>query len=151
MIALVRGVESNVPQAIHRTALDLGGNKITIDGKDRMALGPIAGGAIKLTPDEHVTIALGIGEGIETALSLQRPPEWTGTVAGLVVDFRQRYWRKFPLLDHIETLAVAVDHDEAGERATIEVAERWAEREVLIFEACSDGADLNDIVSKAAP
>ena len=149
MIALVRGVESNVPQAIHRTALDLGGNKITIDGKDRMALGPIAGGAIKLTPDEHVTIALGIGEGIETALSLQRLPEWTGSPVWSLISASGI--GKFPLLDHIETLAVAVDHDEAGERATIEVAERWAEREVLIFEACSDGADLNDIVSKAAP
>jgi hypothetical protein len=38
MIALARDIASNAPQAIHRTALDSNGNKIAIDGKDRMAV-----------------------------------------------------------------------------------------------------------------
>src|SRR5262245_62552860 len=96
MIALVRNIESNEPQAIHRTALDHGGNKITIDGKDRMALGPISGGAIKLTADENVTIALGIAEGIETALSLQQLPEWQGSPVWSLIS--ESGIRKFPLL-----------------------------------------------------
>jgi len=144
MIALVRNIESNEPQAIHRTAVDHGGNKITIDGKDRMALGPIGGGAIKLTADENVTIALGIAEGIETALSLQQLPEWQGSPVWSLIS--ESGIRKFPLLAGIETLAIAADHDTAGERATIDAAERWQEREVLIFEAGAHGADLNDIV-----
>ena len=144
MVALVRNIESNEPQAIHRIALDGSGNKIAIDGKDRMALGPISGGAIKLTSDENITIALGIAEGIETALSLQRLPEWVSSPVWSLISAGGI--RKFPLLAGIETLAIAADHDKAGERATVEVAERWQEREVLIFEAGADGADLNDIV-----
>jgi Toprim domain len=148
MVALVRNIEADESQAIHRTALDLSGDKIAIDGKDRMALGPISGGAIKLTVDENVTVALGIAEGIETALSLQRLPEWQGSPVWALI-FAGGI-RKFPLLSGIETLAVAADHDTAGERATVELAERWQEREVLIFEARADGADLNDIVREAS-
>jgi hypothetical protein len=148
MIALVRNIESNAPQAIHRTALDRSGNKITITGKDRMALGPIADGAVKLTCDEKVTIALGIAEGIETALSLQRCPEWMGSPVWSLLCANGV--RKFPLLSGIETLVIAADHDAAGERAAVEVAERWHEREVLIFEADEDGADLNDVVPRAS-
>jgi putative DNA primase/helicase len=148
MLALVRNIESNEPQAIHRTALDHGGNKIAIDGKDRMALGPIGGGAIKLTADENVTIALGIAEGIETSLSLQQLPEWMGSPVWSLISAGGI--RKFPLLSGIETLAIAADHDSAGVRAAVEVAERWQDREVLIFEARADGADLNDIVREAS-
>jgi Toprim domain len=148
MVALVRNIESNEPQAIHRTALDGGGNKITIDGKDRMALGPISSGAIKLTADEDVTIALGIAEGVETALSLQQLPEWQGSPVWSLISAGGI--RNFPLLNGIETLAVAADHDSAGERATVDVAECWQEREVLIFEAHHDGADLNDVVREAS-
>jgi hypothetical protein len=53
MLALVRNIVSNEPQAIHRTALDRDGNKIEIIGQDgkprsRMALGSLQGGAVKL-------------------------------------------------------------------------------------------------------
>ena len=47
MVALVRDIRSNEPVAIHRTALDLEGRKIEVDGKDRMALGPTKGGVCK--------------------------------------------------------------------------------------------------------
>src|SRR5262249_1398374 len=136
------------PQAIHRTALDHGGNKVTIDGNSKMSLGPISGGAIKLTADVNVTIALGIAEGIETALSLQQLPEWQGSPVWSLISASGI--RKFPLLAGVETLAIATDHDTAGERATIDAAERWQEREVLIFEAGRHGADLNDIMREAS-
>jgi putative DNA primase/helicase len=148
MIALVRNIETNAPQAIHRTALDANGNKIAIDDKDRMALGPIAGGAIKLTANENVTIALGIAEGIETALSLQQLPEWHSSPIWSVISASGI--RNFPLLTGIETLVIAADHDSAGERAAIELAELWQDHEVLVFEAHADGADLNDILRERA-
>jgi putative DNA primase/helicase len=148
MIALVRNIETNELQAIHRTALDRDGRKVEIDGKAKMALGPIGDGAIKLTADENVTIALGIAEGVETALALQLLPEWQGSPVWSLISAGGI--RKFPLLAGIETLAIAADHDTAGERATIEVAERWQEREVLIFEAHDDGDDLNDVVREAS-
>jgi putative DNA primase/helicase len=50
MVCLVRDVRSDEPIGVHRTALDALGRKREIDGKSRMALGKIAGGAIKLTP-----------------------------------------------------------------------------------------------------
>jgi hypothetical protein len=139
MVALVRNIESNQPQAIHRTALDRTG---------KMSLGPISGGAIKLTPDEDITIALGIAEGIETALSMQRLPEWLGSPVWSVISAGGI--SKFPLLAGIETLVVAADNDRAGESATLEVVERWKERETLVLEADDDGADLNDILQREA-
>jgi hypothetical protein len=138
MVALVRNIEGNQPQAIHRTALDRTG---------KMSLGPISGGAIKLTPDEDVTIALGIAEGIETALSMQRLPEWLGSPVWSVISASGI--SKFPLLAGIETLAISADNDGAGgagEKATIEVVERWQERETLVIEADDEGADLNDVL-----
>jgi len=142
MVALVRNIESNEPQAIHRTALDRTG---------KMSLGPIAGGAIKLTADENVTIALGIAEGIETALSMQRLPEWFGSPVWSVISASGI--AKFPLLAEIETLAISADNDGAGgagEKATLEVIERWQERETFVIEANNDGADLNDVLQREA-
>ena len=147
MVALVRNIITDQPQAIHRTALDRDGHKVKIGGHDRMALGPIAGGAVKLTGDEAVTIAIGIGEGIESALSLQRIPEWAGSPVWSVLN--ENGVTNFPVLAGIETLAVAVDHDEAGEKAALTVAARWraASREVLLFEAVDSGDDMNDVVA----
>jgi putative DNA primase/helicase len=148
MVALVRNIETNEPQAIHRTALDTSGRKIEIDGKDKMALGPISGGAIKLTANENVTIALGIAEGIETALSLQLLPEWAGSPVWSVISASGI--AKFPLLPGIETLVIGCDHDPAGEKATLEVLERWQERETFVFKAREHGADLNDVLERSA-
>jgi hypothetical protein len=106
MVALVRNIISNQPQAIHRTALDRDGRKIEVAGKDRMALGRAAGGAIKFTPDVDVSIAIGIGEGIESTLSLQRLPEWFGSPVWSVLSAVGI--RDFPVLPGIETLFVAV-------------------------------------------
>jgi putative DNA primase/helicase len=147
MVALVRNIITNKPQAIHRTALDQDGRKVTVGGYDRMALGRIGGGAVKLTADENVTIAIGIGEGIESALSLQRTPEWAGSpVWSLLNDSGVA---NFPMLDAIETLVVAVDHDDAGEKAARAVAERWcaAARQVLLFEPVAPGDDMNDVIA----
>ena len=91
--------------------------------KDRLALGPIAGGAIKITPDENVALCLGIGEGIESALSLRNLPEfgcspvWSLISAGGV--------ETFPILSGIESLWLAVDHDETGIRTARSTAQRW--------------------------
>jgi hypothetical protein len=146
MVALVRNIITNEPQAIHRTALDLSGGKVTIGDRNRMALGPIAEGAVKLTADENVTIAIGIGEGIESTLSLARIPEWQGSPVWSLLN--DKGMTNFPVLSGIETLVVAVDHDDAGEKAALAVAGRWraADREVLLFEAVKPDDDLNDVI-----
>jgi hypothetical protein len=148
MVGLVRNIITNEPQAIHRTALDLSGNKVVIGGCDRMGLGPIGGGAVKFTADADVTIAVGIGEGLETTLSLQQIREWAGSPVWSVLN--DAGVADFPVLAGIETLVVAVDHDDAGEKAALTVAERWraAAREVLLFEAADPCDDLNDVVGE---
>jgi hypothetical protein len=146
MVALVCNVLTDRPQAVHRTALDCSGRKVEVGGRGRMALGPLKGGAVKLTADEDVTYALGIAEGIETALSLQRLPEWRGLPVWSLVSADGV--ENFPVLAGIETLVVAVDHDEPGEQAALAVSERWlaAGREVFLVEATRPGSDLNDVV-----
>jgi hypothetical protein len=105
-IALVKDVLTNVPTAIHRTALTIDGLKTKIDGKDRLAFGPIAGAAVMLTAAEEVTTCLGIGEGIESTMSLRLVPEfgtspvWSLLSAGGI--------ERFPVLSGIESLWIAV-------------------------------------------
>jgi len=149
MLALVRDVMTDAPKAIHRTVLSLDGRKVEIDGKNRLALGPIAGGAVKLTPDADVTMAVGIGEGIETTLSLRLAPEfgpspvWALLSAGGIEGFL--------VLAGIESLWIAVDHDPAGIRAARTCAGRWqaAGREVFLITPSAPDADLNDIAGAA--
>ena len=145
MIALVRNIRSDHPQSIHRTALDLSGNKVEVNGRDRLALGPLAGGAVKLTADAEVTTCLGVGEGIEAVLSLQQLPEFgTSPVWALL---NTAGVSGFQALSGIECLWLAVDHDPAGERAADACADRWraAGREVFRVKARAAGADLNDL------
>lgn len=146
MVCLVRDILSNDPKAIHRTALTLEGYKVKVDGHDRLSLGPIAGGAIKLTPDEDVTTCLGIGEGLESTLSLQLAPEfglspvWCLLSAGGVGGS--------PVLSGVECLWLAVDHDPAGVKAARTCSERWRDdgREVFLVKPRSERLDLNDTV-----
>jgi hypothetical protein len=95
-----------------------------------------------------VTLCLGIGEGIESTLSLRELPEfgaspvWALLSAGGVA--------AFPVLSGIECLWIAVDRDPAGERAAHACAERWraAGREVFLVKPKAERADLNDIAMK---
>jgi hypothetical protein len=149
MVGLVRDVVSSQPKAIHRTALTRDGRKAVVKGHSRLSLGPVAGGAIKLSPDEDVTLCLGVGEGIESSLSLQATPEFgsspvwslisSGGIAGM------------PVLPGIESLWIAVDHDPAGRKAARSAAHRWqaSGREAFLITPSAPRADLNDLVTGA--
>lgn len=149
MVALVRHVQTNEPRAIHRTAITEAGQKFAVNGLDRMTLGPIGGGAVKLTDDADVTLCLGIGEGIESTLSLRlavefgASPVWALLSAGQVA--------AFPVLAGIESLWIAVDHDDAGIKAAREGSARWrrAGREVFRVTPRVAAADLNDLARSA--
>jgi hypothetical protein len=124
VVALYRDILTNEPRAIHRTALSKDGVKI-----GRMALGPIAGCAIKLTSDQDIGPGLTIGEGLETTLAgvlLGLGPAWAaGSANGI---------EKFPVLAGVETLTILVDNDanQVGPKAAAICSERWtmAGREV---------------------
>jgi putative DNA primase/helicase len=153
MICLVRDIVSNEPQAIHRTALASDGTAIKRDGKTfRMSLGAIAGGAIKLDPDEDVTQGLCIGEGVETCLSGRQEgywPVWSAiSTSGIAA---------FPVLPAISGLHVFGERDERlqSEKAVLECADRWlAAGRDHVFAIWPDlGKDLNEeiIARKTAP
>jgi len=149
MVCLVRDITTNCACAIHRTAIDLDGNKIRVDGVDRLSLGPIAGGAIKLTPDEAVTTCLGIAEGVETALSLRHAPEFGSSPVWSLISASGV--AQFPVLPGVDSLWIAVDHDRAGTRAAQNAADRWlaAGRAVFFVKPLATSKDLNDVVVRA--
>jgi hypothetical protein len=150
IVALVRNVITNAPQAIHRTALTRDGQKL-----GRMALGRTKGGAIKLWPDDAVTTGLVIGEGLETVLAAATRLEHRGTVlrpAWAAID--AGHIEKFPVLAGVEALTVLVDNDRnwKGALAAKECARRWfaADREVTLLTPRDLGADFNDIIEVAS-
>lgn len=145
MVALVRDIATNAPKAIHRTALTADGRKAVVDGVSRLSLGPVGGGAVKLTDDADVTTCLGIGEGIESTLSLRLAPEFGASPIWALLSASQL--GAFPVLSGIESLWIAVDHDPAGIKAADECADRWrkAGREVFLVRPNVVRADLNDL------
>lgn len=145
MLALVRHITTNEPVGLHRTAITADGVKSgDLGSGGRMMLGRTAGGVVKLTCDAEVTLALGIGEGIESTLSLQKHPEFGDTPVWTTLSARQL--ADLPLLSGIEALWIAVDNDDAGRAAAQVTAERWREREVRRVVPNAYGKDLNDLV-----
>ncbi len=149
MVALVQDIKNNEPIAIHRTAIKADGcGKYFDDGRDnKLALGPVAGGVIKLTPDDAITMGLGIAEGIETALNCMAIgwPMWSCLSASGIA--------KFPVLAGIDALTIFCDHDKSGtgERAAVECGVRWrdAGRDIKINRPKGVGTDWNDALKVA--
>jgi phage/plasmid primase-like uncharacterized protein len=152
MIALVRSIITDEPQAIVRTALRTDGTALRIDGKTaRKALGPIGGGAIKLSDNAEVATGLTVGEGVETVLVSMALPTWCRP-AWALIDCGNLV--RFPVLAGIESLIILVDHDRpdrhgrrAGQSAAAECARRWeaAGREVIAVMPRREGDDMADI------
>jgi putative DNA primase/helicase len=140
MLAVMRDINTNEVTAVQRTALSQIGEKI-----GRKALGRKTGAAIKLSPDEDVTMGLTIGEGLETVLSAMRlgfTPAWALGDANNV--------RHFPVVPGIECLTIIVDHDESGtgQRATLDCSSCWTSAGREVFRVIPDrcGQDMNDVV-----
>jgi hypothetical protein len=149
MVCLVRNIATNEPQAIHRTALTPDGIAIRRNGKTfRMSLGPVSGGAIKLDPDEGVTMGLCVGEGVESCLAGRQRglrPVWSVlSRAGIA---------SFPILPGIEGLHILRENDAnlAGPKAVENCAARWrnAGLDVRVVDP-GRGSDLNDELGGAA-
>lgn len=136
MVALFRHTLTDVPVAIHRTALTPDCRKI-----GRKMLGECRDAAIKLSPDHDVTAGLGVTEGIETALSVMQAgwqPVWAlGSATSI---------DSFPVLAGVESLTIFADHDPPGIEAANACAERWraAGREARVAYPQSINSDFND-------
>jgi putative DNA primase/helicase len=137
LIALYRDVVTDAPTAIMRTALTPDGRKL-----DRKALGNVGGAAIKLSDDADVTMALTIGEGLETTLAGMAKgfaPAWALGNAGAI--------GRFPVLAGIEALTILGETDDGGanERAVRECFARWNAAGREVYRATSlIGGDMND-------
>ena len=149
LLALVTDVLTGEPISLHQTFIKPDGTKPeNLPGPARLLLGGHrkAGGCIRLWPDEAVTTGLGVGEGVETCLSLAHAitPVWSLIDAGNL--------SALPVLPGIEALTVALDQDPAGRRAAQTLADRYtaAGCAVAIVGAEHDGDDLNDIIKEAA-
>jgi hypothetical protein len=113
VVALMTDPVSGDPTGIHRTFLHAGGAKI-----DRKMLG--RQGVIRLSPDDAVTISLGITEGVEDGIAVLLSawgPAWVATSAGAIA--------RFPPLAGIEALTIFADADEAGQLAADTCVKRW--------------------------
>jgi hypothetical protein len=141
MLGLVRDIKTDAPIAIHRTALTKGNPPKRIA---RMSLGPIAGGAIKISPDFEVHAGLMIGEGIETVFSASKHycfrPIWSLIGAGNLA--------KFPPLSGIECVTITVDNDVAGQKAAEQCARRLAESAIeCVTTRTTSCNDFNDLIT----
>jgi hypothetical protein len=140
IVALFRDISTDDPRAIHRIALTPDGRKI-----GRMMLGPVDGAAIKITADEDVTMALTVGEGLETALAgmvFGFAPAWALGSADAI--------RKFPTLSGVDALTILGEPGDANARAVMECFDRWSAAGREVFRTTSTiGGDLNDALMVA--
>ena len=145
LVALVTDAVTCKPITLHRTWITRSG-KAGVDPPRLLLRGHRKqGGVIRLWPDDEVTLGLGIAEGIETALSLAwaHSPAWSCIDAGNL--------SSFPVLEGIESLVIAADHDPAGLNAAEACARRWhrAARDCVLWVPKALNADMNEVVSNA--
>lgn len=131
------------PIAVHRTYLTRDGRKANLD-PSKMTLGPMWGGAVRLTPDGAVPLALVVGEGIETSASaglLLGLPAWAALSAG-------NLGGGLALPNDVRAVTIAADADPVGMGQADRAARRWrAEgRTVRVVAPQGAGQDFNDVL-----
>jgi hypothetical protein len=113
VIGLMTDPRSGDPVGIHRTFLQPDGTKL-----ERKMLG--RQGVVRLSPDDSVTMGLGITEGVEDGLAVLLSgwaPVWAATGAGAIASF--------PVLAGIEALTIFADGDGPGTQAADACAIKW--------------------------
>jgi hypothetical protein len=113
LVALMTDPASNEPVGIHRTFLESDGTK-----RERKMLG--RQGVIRLSPDDTVTMGLGLTEGVEDGLAVLISgwtPVWVSTSAGAI--------ERFPVLSGVEALTLFADADAVGLKAAEACRDRW--------------------------
>jgi phage/plasmid primase-like uncharacterized protein len=129
LLALVRDVVTNEPIGLQRIGLTKAGEKI-----ERLSLGSIKCGVIKLWDNAEVSVGLVIAEGIETALAASVLEHQGTLLQPIWATLSADNLETFPVLRGIEALTIVVDADDGGrgQAAAAACAERWqtAGREV---------------------
>ena len=145
MVAAVTGPDGTT-LAVHRTYLASDGSgKAAID-PPKASLGPLWGGAIRLSP---VAAEIVIGEGIESAASagiFLGLPAWSALSAGNLAAGLQ-------LPPEVRSIVIAADADLPGRTAATNAAARWEAEGRTVRIALPDhpGSDFNDLLRSKAP
>lgn len=145
LCALVTDAVTGKPISLHFTRLAADGRGKAGTNIDKVLLAGHRkrGGVVRLWPDEAVATGLAIAEGIETALALAHgfAPVWSCIDAGNLA--------ALPVLNGIESITIAADHDTAGLKAATALAQRWADagREAHIVISENEGDDVADAVA----
>ena len=142
LIAAVAGPDNTV-QAIHRIVLKDDGSKADLDGgKVKFSLGPVMGGAIRLTPAANgMLLCVGVEDGL-TLLQQQGQAVWavTGDVALPTVQ----------LPAGVRSVVVAHDNDASGKSAGKKTADRLAGegRSVRLIAPLPTFKDFNEEITQ---
>jgi hypothetical protein len=146
IVSLFRNAVTDEPTGIHRTYL-----YSALHGKaERMALGTIAGSAIKLWPLDGGA-ELSVGEGIETVLAAvrlgeARPPAWAVTVASNLT--------RLPLIRGVRHLTILADNDanNVSQEAASKLYHTYNRdrRDVVIKHPRTADTDFNDLLMNGA-
>jgi putative DNA primase/helicase len=140
MVAAVQAPDRKI-RGVHRTFLTQDGTRKAQVSDERMSLGSISGGAVRLAA---ATSELAIGEGIETCLSYMQA---TGIPTWAALSTSGMRAIELPLLPLAATVYLAADLDSngAGEAAAEAAAERFHRegRKVKIARPTT-GNDFND-------
>ena len=143
MVALVTRGTDGKPIGIHRTFLKKDGSGKAPVPRQKMMLGPCAGGAVFLAEAGE---RIAVGEGIETCLSVLQAkpalPVWAAlSTSGL---------KSLDLPEIVKevTILVDLDRDGAGEKAALAAGRRWqAQGLVANMVRPKDGAaDFNELL-----
>ncbi|WP_419900876.1 DUF7146 domain-containing protein [Roseomonas sp. USHLN139] len=146
LLALVRRATDGEPLAVHRTYLRPdGGGKAAVEPQ-KATLAAVAGGVVMLH-QPATDAALGIAEGIETALAascLMQRPAWAAVAAGNMAQL------ELPPPPAARAVLVAADNDAPGQTAAWTAAQRWrAEgRKVRVATPDNQGDDFADILAR---
>lgn len=141
LVGLITNVFTGEPMSLHRTWITEHGKAAIQIPKKLLPGHSIVDGCIRLWGDEMVSTGLGIGEGIETCLTLAHAfqPVWCAIDAG--------HLQKFPVLPGVESITIARDMDATGKKAAHECALRWQAAGRNVFWSTQSGNDLNDEVA----
>lgn len=140
MIGAIRGPDGEL-SGIHRTYLAADGRGKADHPQNKMMLGRCAGGAVHLA---EAGVKLGVGEGIETMLSVQQAtnlPCWAAlSTSGL---------KSLILPSSVRKVIIFSDADDAGEEAARLAAKRFVRHGLTtrIVRPPSGMGDFNDVLA----
>jgi hypothetical protein len=140
--AIMRWPDSQVI-GVHRTFLSADGKSKAPIECNKMMLGNMSGGAVRLAPIREVLV---VGEGLETMLSLMGLyPDYAIWAVLSASNFESLILPELPLAS---TIIIAADNDDAGLKAARSTAKKWSlqGRTVKIAYPPEKGSDFNDVL-----